>query len=226
MAVALVATLVTTLAACTSDRTPPVATTSGAAGTTWTGVTHSQKSRSYSDMSAGYTADGDFWFQADADGAVTGFAVVVFRPTHDVSQLNAKVNAAKAVGSSTAGILGWPALIPNVSIQTIIGVEVAWAQPMLTIHGPISGQFLHGKLTLGWAGEQPDEIACKVTLRYLNKNDVLTEGGFKLESPWPSEAVGTDPSGLLMLATNSTTETQDGDATVSHAWTWTARRGS
>src|ERR1041384_2685458 len=72
----------------------------------WTGMTQTVRSRSTKLLSAGYTARGEYWFRVDKAGSVTGYAVVAFEPTADLSGLNARVDAAKDIAGTLLGAIG------------------------------------------------------------------------------------------------------------------------
>lgn len=193
------------------------------AATEWTGTTYAASSRATELGSVGYTARGDFSFRIDADGNVTGHAVVIYQPNADFNIINQKIGIARALGSASAGALGLPGIIPNMYIQTVVGVTVAWPDPLPTQHGPIRGRFAHGKLSLEWATEQKNELPAKVSLVYLDRSDALSTAPLALGTPWPDTAKPTEEGGQRMFLSSSDRKSEDGDVVVTEAWTWTAR---
>ncbi|GGS35633.1 hypothetical protein GCM10010171_32790 [Actinokineospora fastidiosa] len=210
------------LASCTANAGTEPARQTGVAH--WSGTTYAAKSRATELGSAGYTARGDFSFQVDGDGNVTGHAVVVYQPSADFGILNQKIGIARSMGSAVAGTLGLPGIIPNAAIQTVVGVTVAWPDPLPTRHGPIKGSLAAGVLSLEWATEQNAELPATVSLVYLNRSEVLSTTPLSLGTPWPESAAVADSGGQLMAVSSANKQTTEDGVVITDAWTWTARR--
>jgi hypothetical protein len=197
----------------------------------WTGMTQTVRSRSTMLLSAGYTARGEYWFRIDKAGNVTGYAVVAFEPTADLSGLNARVDAAKDIAGTFLGAIGsllGPAEVgmmgPELSISTLLGARVDWTDPMLVLRGPISGRMAHGGLSLQWANKQPGSIPATLVISYLKRDEPVSKGGklnFPIDTPWPGEAAAVDPKAQHMVA-SGTKPSSKGEVSDSTSWAWTA----
>lgn len=205
-------------AGCAEDEKP------GAFAGTWSGVSHSHRSHTLEGfMTVGYNARGDFWFTVDNDGKVSGYAVVVYQPVTDVSGVNAKINAVKAVGSASLGILGPMGLPANISVLSMVGVEVNWSEPLPTRQGPITGTAGADQISLKWATEQPDSLKATVSLVQIDRpGEPLSEQAFPADSPWP--AAGSAVGGGQQVASTGNKPSTNDNVKIATAWSWAAHR--
>lgn len=196
----------------------------------WTGTTYTAKSRSMGWLSAGYTAQGSFWFRVAADGSVSGHATVTYVPTADHSGTDNRISYLKGVVGSVGGLLGIPGAGAGLAMNGLSGLEVDWDQPMTVQQGAIVGSMQGGKLSLRWADDSMTKqgLGVKVYLVYLAPdphNDLLSTTSLGVDTPWPATATVSGAGGQLFAEGKAHTSTHDGDVEAKTDAAWQAVQG-
>jgi hypothetical protein len=193
-----------------------------ASASSWVGTVQGKVVRSSRWVSTTGTARGDFWFTVGRKGRVSGRAVVVYEPSFDTDRLNALLSYAKsAVGSALGAIPLFGGFAGN-QLNLIVGVRVAYDDPMPIREGTINGRLSKGRLSIDWAGKQPTNIPFRALLANLSEDEELTSGSLAAPSPWPGTA--TVRGGTLAISTYKRTSQDDGGVTETSRSYWSARR--
>jgi len=205
----------------------------------WTGTSGITMSRETTDFSLGYTMQCDFWFRLDAAGKVQGRAYAVYQPTFDAAGLNNKIQLAKsAVGGALVLLPGGELAFArsaielgkgatNLAISGLVGVEGTFDDPRPVRSGEITGSLIHDKLTLRWVDEQSQTagIPAEISLRYVNRKELLARPTLKVEEPWQIAAkVDADSGGLFAIAQKRTESKPEDNPKESLFVYWTASR--
>jgi hypothetical protein len=193
-----------------------------AAAASWIGTVQGKVVRSSRWVSTTGTARGDFWFNVGRNGRVSGRAVVVYEPTFDTDRLNALVGYAKAaVGTAVGAVPLFGGLAAN-QLNLLVGVRVAYDDPMPIREGQITGRLANGRLSIDWAGRKPTGIRFRALMATLKEDQELTSGLLAAPNPWPGTA--RVAGGRLAISTFKRTSRDDGGVTETSRSYWSARR--
>lgn len=193
-----------------------------ASASTWAGTVQGKVARSSRFASAGATMHGDFVFDVDNRGQVTGDGVVAYDPFFATDGLNALLAYARGLVASALGGLPLFGGFAVTQVNRFVGVGVAFTSlPVTRIQ--VSGRLDGGQLTLATANNTPVKVPFAARILLVGgKNRPLTSGG--VSAPAPFGAGVAQVTGGRFAAATQQSKSKKGDVTTQLSTYWTAHR--